>query len=69
MICYVILTFSTIGDRNNVIHVSPSEMYHDIFSRGKELCFLETIDINERADKFYMHTYLTLTLFMIFNII
>ena len=35
MTCYTILTFSAIGNRNNVI--SPSEMYHDIFSKGKEL--------------------------------
>ena len=56
MICYIILTFSTLGDRNNV--VSTSEMYHDIFQKEKNYAFLETTDIKETADKFIMHTYM-----------
>ena len=66
MICYIILTFSAISDRNNVI--SPSEMYHDIFQEEKKYYSLEMIGINRMAEKFYTHTYLTLTLFVIFNI-
>ena len=59
MICYIILTFSAIDDRNNVM--SPSEMYHDIFKKKRVMIFLEKIDIKGKADKFYMHKYLTLT--------
>ena len=48
--------------------VSPSEMYHDIVQIKRIMMFLETTDIKGTADKFYMHTYLTLTLFMLFNV-
>ena len=51
MICYITLTFSTIGDRNNVI--SPYEMYHDIFQKEKSYDFLKKIDIKGMADEFY----------------
>ena len=58
MICYIILTFSAVGDRNNVI--SPSEM---IFFNKKiiQIFFLKLSDLKGTADIFYMHTYLTLT--------
>ena len=59
MICYIILTFSAFGDRNNVI--SPSEMYHDIFQKENSYDFLEKIDTKGMADKSYMHKYLILT--------
>ena len=65
MICYIILRFSVVGDRNNVI--SPSEIYHGI-QKKKEIRFLETNDIKGTTDQFYIYTYLTLTLFMRFNI-
>ena len=55
MICYIILTFSPIGDRNDVL--SPTEMYHDILQKEKSYDFLEKIDIKGMADKFYMHKY------------
>ena len=55
-----ILTFSAICGRNKAI--SPSDM-------RKKILFLEMIDIKVMADKFYMHTYLTLTLFLLFNIV
>ena len=55
MICYIILTFSAIGNINNVI--SPSEMYHIFQKKKKGLGFFETIDIKGTTDKFYMHTY------------
>ena len=58
MICYIILTFSAIGDRNNVL--SQSEIYHGIFQKEKSYDFLEKIDIKGMADKFYMHKYLTI---------
>ena len=66
MICYILLTFSAIGNRNNVI--SPFEVYHDIFQKEKNYGFLKTIDIKRTADKFYMQTYLTLNLLMLINI-
>ena len=67
MICYSILTFSAIDDRNNVI--PQSEMYNDIFQKKNiNHVFLEKINIKGTADRFYMHTYLTLTLFMLFII-
>ena len=40
--------------------MSPSEMYHYIFQRKRIRFVLETIDIKGMADKFYIHTYLTL---------
>ena len=66
MICYIILTFSAIGDRNNV--VSPSEMYHYIFQKKKRIMFFLEIAIEGTADQFYMHIYFTLILIMLFNI-
>ena len=59
MICYIKLTFSAIGIRNDVL--SPSERYHDIFQKEKSYVFSEKIDIKGMADKFNMHKYLTLT--------
>ena len=53
MICFIILTFSKIGDRNNVI--SPSEMYHDIFQKENNYAFLETTDIKRKA---ILHAYI-----------
>ena len=49
---YIILAFSAISDRNNVIHASPSEMYHDIFQKEKKYDFLETIDIKGKTNKY-----------------
>ena len=66
MICYILLTFSATGNRNNFI--SPSEMYNDIFEKEKIYGFLETIYIKRTADKFYIPTYLTLNLLMLINI-
>ena len=54
MICYIILTFSTIGDRNNAI--SPSEMYHDSFQKENNYDFVETTDIKGKADVGCIHT-------------
>ena len=65
MKCYIILTFSAFGYRNNVL--SPSEMYHDIFQKENSYDFLEKIDIKGMADKFYMHKYLILSV-MLYNI-
>ena len=39
MVCYIILTFSTIGDRNNVI--PASEIDHDIFQKEKNYDYLD----------------------------
>ena len=64
MICYIIPTFSEIDNSINV--KSPSEMYHDILQEEK--IGFKAIGIKKAADKLYMHTYLTLTLFMLFNI-
>ena len=65
MNCYIILKFSAIDNRNNVI----SEMDHDIFQRKRIIFSLETIGIKRTADKFYSHTYLTLILFMLLTLL
>ena len=68
MICYIILTFRATRVRNNVI--SPSKiMYHDIFQKEKNNDFFETNAIKGMADKLYMHTYITLTLFMLLTLL
>ena len=66
MICYTILHLSHLAIETMLYSVSPSEMYHDIFQKEKNYEFLETIDIKGTAEKFYMYTYLILTLFMWF---
>ena len=44
-------------------------MYYDIFSKANEILNLsETIYIKRTADTFYMHTYLTLSLCILFKI-
>ena len=40
-----------------------------IFFERITIIFFETIDIKRTADKFYMHTYLTSTLFMFLTLL
>ena len=42
-------------------------MYHDIFQKENNYNILETIDIKVTSATFYMHAYLVITLFMLFN--
>ena len=56
MICYIILIFSAIDKRDNVI--LQSEMYHDIFFKANVIQFgLKKIDIKRMTDKLNRHTY------------
>ena len=65
-LCYIIPTLAPFAIETMLYRNLRCIMI--FFKRKIIMIYLETIDIKRTSDKFYMHTYLMLTLFMLFNI-